>query len=151
MKTDVVQLVFALLSVVLGGAAECLLPKVCGVGFPVLLAASVAMSARRPVRSAAVFALAAGAMEDSLSGLPTATSVAYFLLVVLGSRRIGLPPAVAALAYPVYQLWLWLWSAEVNGGVFIRLLVSVPVGFATVVAVSLLVTHLERKAAIGER
>lgn len=151
MRNNAVQIVLALLVLVFGGAAECLLPKMFGIGFPILLSASIAVAVRRPVWSAVFFAFAAGAMEDSLSGLPMATSAAFFLLMTLALRRTAFPPVVAVSAYPVYQLWLWLWSVEVNGSIFIRLLVSVPVGFATLVAVSVLLPFLERKAAVDGR
>ena len=70
MKSDFVQFVIALLVLAFGGAVEELAPKVLGVGVPVLLIASVFFATRRTPFVALLFALAAGAVEDSLSGLP---------------------------------------------------------------------------------
>ena len=83
MKTEVVQFVFAALVLVFGGAAEELLPKVLGVGFPVLLSATLLVSARASAPAALLFALAAGALEDALCGLPAATGIGFFTLAAL--------------------------------------------------------------------
>ena len=91
MKSNVVQLVLALMALVLGGAAEELLPKVAGIGFPVLLAAALFFAVRRGTAEAVVFALAAGALEDALSALPPGTSPVFFLAAIALARRCGFP------------------------------------------------------------
>ena len=46
MKSDIVQIVLALLVLVIGGSAEDILPKIAGVGFPVLMSATVFIASR---------------------------------------------------------------------------------------------------------
>ena len=76
-----------------GAGAEVLLPKVLGVGFPVLMTAVQFFAVRRPAVSVAMFAIAAGAMEDALSALPPVTSVSYFLGLAALVRWSGMPRA----------------------------------------------------------
>lgn len=147
MRTEAVQFVFALLALAFGSAAECLLPKALGVGFPALLAATAFFAPRRGVLPAVCFALVAGAAEDALSGLPFTVSAAFFTMMAAAARGSGMPRLAAVLAYPVYQLWLWLWNPGLVGSVFIRFLVSLPIGAATVFLVFLALAGVERKAA----
>lgn len=135
---------------VLGMGIEEALPKVMGVGFPILLVAAQFMAVRRPLPVAVVFALAAGACEDSVSALPTMPSVSYFLSVAILARTADLPRAMTLLAYPLYQVWLEAWTGGAGGGVFARILVSLPVGGVTALAVAAALDWVERKAAIGE-
>lgn len=150
MRNSALRLVFGVLLLVLGGAAEDLLPQVCGVGAPVLLVAALFTAQRGTRVEGLVFAVAAGAMEDALSGLPAMASVSYFLASAGLVRLVGLPRLVAALAYPGYLVWLWIWTGSIDGGIFTRLLLSVPVGFATALAVGVLCAAAERRAAIDE-
>lgn len=151
MRTDAARIAIAFFALVFGGAAECLLPRFFGVGLPFLLAASLAVAERRPLSRMVLFALAAGAAEDSLSGLPFATSAAFFVLAAAAVKRSGAHLAVASLAYPVYQLWLWLWTAPPGGVVFGRFLAAVPAGLVTALAVPPVLVFLERKAALDGR
>lgn len=148
MKNDVVEFVWFVLVLVLGASLECVLPKLMGLGFPVLLAAVVPVAARRPLAGAVGFAVTAGLVEDSLSALPLATSVAYFLLLTAAVRSEAGRPAVSVLAYPLYQLWLWIWTAGSGGNVFSRFLLAFPVGFATLAVTAAALAVLERKAAL---
>ena len=91
MRTEAVQFVFALLALAFGSAAECLLPKALGVGFPALLAATAFFAPRRGVLPAVCFALVAGAAEDALSGLPFTVSAAFFTMTAAAAR--GKPSA----------------------------------------------------------
>lgn len=150
MRNSVLRLVFGVLVLVLGGAAEDLLPQLGGVGAPVLLVAALFMAQRGTLVEWLVFAVAAGAMEDALCDLPTAASVSYFLASAAVVRFVGLPRLVAALAYPGYLIWLWIWTGSIDGAIFTRLLLSVPVGFATALAVGVLCAAAERRAAINE-
>ena len=147
MRSDAVQLVFLLFVLVVGAAAECLLPKPFGTGFPILLSAALFAAVRRPVPVFVTFALAAGGAEDALTSLPLMTSPAFFLLAAASVRWSGSRAAVAAVAAPVYQFWLWLWAADPGSGVFLRFVVSVPAGFVTASLVAALLGVLERKAA----
>ena len=148
MKKDLVQLSIAFFALVFGGALEELLPKFAGAGFPVLLMSVVYVASRRSVATVFLFAIAAGAMEDALSALPFATSLAYFVLVAAFVKATGLVESAFAFSFPVYQLWLRMWSANLNGGVFGRFLVSIPLGLATAVAVWAVLRLVERKGAV---
>ena len=86
MKGDLVQLAFALIVLVLGGALEDMLPHFLGVGFPVLLMSALFVAPRRSAVPAVLFGMAAGGCEDALSGLPFAASVSFFALAALVSR-----------------------------------------------------------------
>lgn len=148
MASDFVQFAVAVIALTVGAAAEELFPKFLGVGMPVLLMASQFFASRRGALAMAVFAIAAGAAEDALCMLPMMTSVSYFLLSAAVSRISGHPREIALLAFPGYQFWLYLWVSDISGGIFLRLLVSLPVGFAVALAVWAALTYLEMKAAV---
>ena len=150
MKSEAVQFLSALIALVVAGAAEDLLPKVAGVGFPVLMAASVFMAMRRSAPAGVMFALAAGAVEDALSGLPPATSSSFFLAVAALARWSDFPHGALVMAYPVYQVWVWMWMAGLNGSVFGRAIVAVPAGLVTALATWTALAWMERGAAAGE-
>lgn len=135
----------------LGAAFEELLPKVGGVGFPILLMSVqfLALCGRRI--SLMLFALAAGAMEDSLSGLVPMTSVCYFLGAAFVARWSGFPRTAMCLAYPCYQVWLAVWTAGMGGSAYTRILIAFPVGLMTAFAVGRALTTLFRKAAVDEQ
>ena len=137
------------LTLVLGAGAETLLPKFLGVGFPVLMSAVQFVAARRNAPAATLFAIAAGAMEDALSGLPAATSPSFFLALAAFSRWSGMAGAAAVMSYPVYRLWLMVWTGGRGGG-FMQVLASVPIGVATACAVGLVLGWAEGKAALDE-
>lgn len=150
MANSVIVLVLSVFALVFGAGAETLLPKLLGVGFPVLMAAVQFVALRRPAAEAVLFALAAGAMEDALSSLPAATSASYFLAVAALVKWLGVPGAVAFFAYPVYQVWLFMWTGRPWGGVFGHVLLALPVGVATSLAVEFVLGWAERKAAVDE-
>ena len=151
MISSLVQFVFALFALVLGAALEELFPEVLGVGVPVLMAAATFMARRRSEIAALPFAVLAGAVEDTLSTLPPMTSVSYFLAVALLARFFGRSGVLMAVVYPLYQIWLAVWLPGIGGGVFARVLLSCPVGFATAYAVDRTLTWFSRKAAVDER
>ena len=151
MRNSLLALAFSLVVLCLGGGAEELLPKVLGVGFPVLLASVQVVAVRGPIAAAMLFAVAAGSIEDSLSSLPPMTSVSFFLLAMAFARRAGLPAAASILTYPAYQVWLSAWTGGLGGGVFGRILVALPVGVATALAVGWAIRTAERRAALGEQ
>ena len=141
---------FSLLTLVIGGALETVFPKPLGVGIPVLLVAAQFMASRQTTMSMALFAIAAGAVEDALSSLPVMTSASYFLVVAMLTRWSGLPRGTTVLTYPLYQLWLRIWVSGLQGNIFHRILVAVPIGLATAFAVSAALTWLSGKVAIDE-
>lgn len=150
MNNSTVRFVLALVALVIGAAAEELLPKALGVGFPALLAMVPVVAMRPPAALPVLFALSAGAVEDSLSGLPFMTSASYFLLVVVLVRWSRLPSVVAAVSFPVYQGWLCLWATGLQGSVFGRTLVAIPFGLLAYGVVAPLLRVVERKAAADE-
>ena len=145
------RLVLTVFVLVLGAAAEELLPKFFGVGFPVLLAAVSPLLVRCTRAEGLAFAAAAGAMEEALSSLPPMSGVSFFLAVAVLARRCGFPGLVSGLAYPIYQIWLSVWFASIGGGVFGRVLLAFPIGFLTAVAVQAAMDWLCRKAALNEQ
>lgn len=151
MANEIAQLTLSLLVLVFGAGIEELAPKFLGVGFPVLLCAVMFFASRRPVSRAVVFAIAAGAVEDALSGLPAMTSVSFFLIVALLARWSGFPRFMAVFAFCGYQMWLWAWVGGLHGGVFARMLVSLPVGAVTAVAVGAVLVWATGKAAVDEQ
>ena len=133
---------------VLCGAGEELAPRICGVGFPFLLAAVQRTAALRSVSRGLVFAIAAGAFEDALSAMPLFTSVSFFLLAAVLARWSECPRTMMALTYPVYQVWLWLWMPNAGNGVFFRILAALPVGVLAALAVGWFSATVERRAGI---
>ena len=151
MISEFVQIALAALVLVLGASAEELLPKFFGVGFPVLLASVPFLALHRGRAWVLAFAAAAGAMEESLSGLPPMAGVTFFLALAVLARRSGLSGTLAALAFPVYQIWLSVWLVGIGGGVFGRVLLAFPVGLLTMFAVGAAINGLCRKAAVDEQ
>ena len=151
MANEIAQLTLSLLVLVLGAGFEESAPKFFGVGFPVLLCAVMFFASRRSVSRAVVFAIAAGAVEDAISGLPAMTSVSFFLIVALLARWSGFPRFMAVFAFCGYQMWLWAWVGGLHGGVFARMLVSLPIGAATAVAMYAVLMWVTGKAAIDEQ
>ena len=147
----VVQFVLCALVLVSGAALEEVLPRVFGVGVPVLLMSVTFLSVCRIGPSALAFAVVAGAVEDVLSALPPMTSVSYFLAVALLLRRLGSAWFVPAAAYAAYQVWLSVWVVSIGGDVFKRVLLACPVGLATAFTVEVALVWLCRKAAADER
>ena len=109
------------------------------------------MAVRRTKLEALAFAAAAGAMEEALSSLPPVSGVSFFLMVAALSRHFGFSGTLLVLVYPLYQVWLYVWLIGIGRGVFMRLLLAVPIGFLTMTAVGLTVNWLCRKAAADEQ
>lgn len=152
MKNSLLFLLLSVTVLVLGAGAEELLPKVMGVGFPILLmAVEFTAVRRRQTAMAVMFAIAAGAMEDAVSGLPMMTSVSYFVAVAMAIRWFGFLRAAVLLTYPGYQLWLALWISGGSGEIFNRLWISVPIGAVTALVVALVLAWVEGKAAVDEQ
>jgi len=149
-KNEVIQLVIALMALCIGGAAEELLPKIAGVGFPFLMASSVFMAMSLHTSATVMFAVAAGAIEDALSGLPPATSSSFFLAVAALARWSEFPRGALVLAYPLYQWWLWVWTGGAYGVLFNRLLIALPLGLVSAVIAWAIFAWVERGAAVDE-
>ena len=147
----VVQFVLCALVLVSGATLEELLPRVFGVGVPVLLMSVTFLSVCRIGPSALAFAVVAGAVEDVLSALPPMTNVSYFLAVALLLRRLGSAWFVPAVAYAGYQIWLSVWVIHIGGDVFKRVSLACPVGLVTAFAVGTALAWLCGKAAADER
>ena len=151
MKADWVQYATGLAALAAGAAAEELSPKTGGAGFPFLLMAAVYFAARRERQVALVFAVAAGAFEDSLSALPFATSISFFALAALFVAYTGFVKSAFAFAFPLYQIWLRMWCSELDGSIATRFLVAFPAGILAALGAIALLGWLERKGALDER
>lgn len=150
MKNSPLHFLLAFVVLTAGCALEELLPKPCGIGFPVLLAAVLGMGVRRSLGGAMLFAVAAGAAEDALSGLPMLASGSYFLAAAALAHGMKMRSNMMLLLYPLYQFWLALWLFDVQDNVFVRVLLAAPVGWMTAFAVEIAYTWIERKAALNE-
>jgi len=146
------QFVFGFVLLVIGAGMEELCPKFLGVGFPILLTTLQALAAGGGSLSVLfVVAVVAGALEDALCSLPFLASVSYFMLVALLVRGVGLPRLLTLLTYPCYQLWLAVWTHGAGGGIFGRLLLSLPIGGLTAFVVGTVIVWMGGKGAVGER
>ena len=149
-KSKALKSVYALLLLVAACAAEELLPDFLRVGFPVLLSLALVYARKRTLAATILFAVAAGAMEESISALPVFTSAGYFLLASLLTRFIALDLLSALLTFPFYQLYLVIWS-EADGWSFcLPALLALPLGALTYYAVLSLMTFLDKWSAVDE-
>ena len=153
MKSDFVQIAFAGIALVVGGALEELLPKVYGVGAPVLLMAALFVAYRRPRLVAVLFALAAGAMEDALAARAPGLGsnlLLFFVLAWAVNRSRTVPVLWAALVYPCCQLLFFVdrFFDGRGGEVCLRFLVAIPLGAVTAAATGAALVWLERRAAL---
>ena len=150
MRNNVARLLFSVVVWVIFVALEDMLPKVFGVGVPLLLAAAQFHAVRRSVPAMGAFAVAAGAAEDAISSLPLLTSASYFLAVSLIARRMNIPRVAILFSYPLYQIWLTVWVSDLYGSVFSRVLVSLPVGAAVMFSAWAVLAWMERRCAVDE-
>ena len=150
MKNNVTILVLSLATLIVGAALEELLPKWLGVGFPVLLALAILNGIRGTLPVAVIYAIAAAGFEDSLSSLPYLTSVLFFLGAAALARWTRLGWLTMLVAFPAYQLWLAVWlPGYATGALFVRFLLSIPVGVMTSLATGVAFLWLERRAAVA--
>jgi len=152
--SGVLVFLFYLIVLVSGGALEEMLPKVLGVGVPVLLGWTLFAAVHRNAPTVVVLAMAAGAFEDALSDLPLLTSASFFVVVALAANRVcgahgggqGLTALPALMvAYPLYRAWLWLVAG--GGGLGQTILPAVLMALVASVIVAFF-AWCERKAAI---
>ncbi len=155
MKSDLVHLAFAFLVLVVGGALEELLPKVYGVGAPILMMATLFIASRRPLPVALLFAVAAGAMEDALTSRTPGLggSLALFFVLAYAARTARTLPVWLAL--PLYPCCQLLFFADRffdgrGGETCLRFLAAIPVGAATAAVTWAALLALERRAALDE-
>ena len=152
MKKDIVHLVHALLTLVIACAVEELAPGIFGVGLPVLLSSSLYCAINRKPLEGILFALAAGAAEDSLASLPLASSVSFFVVAGALFRGFKLSPFAAPAVYPVYQFWVWAWlGSAMQGNILLRILAAFPVGAMVFSLVWFFLRWLDGKAALDEK
>jgi hypothetical protein len=149
-KSEFIKVLIGLAAIIVGGAAEEILPKAAEVGVPLLMASSVFMAMKLQVQATVMFAIAAGAVEDALSGLPPATSSSFFLAVAALARWSEFPRGALVMAYPLYQWWLWVWTGGAYGVLFNRMLVALPMGLVSAFAAWTALAWLERRAAVDE-
>ena len=149
-KNKTLKIVFYMMTLVAGCAIEELAPRFCGVGFPVLMFMTFSLALEKPIYEYAIFAVAAGGMEEAISALPIFTGAGFFLVAAALTRLSKFPLVSALLAYPMYQLYLSIWSAGDVGGFFLPTLIALPVGLVTAFAVDKVMTLSERMIALEE-
>ena len=150
MKNEAARFAFAAICLVFGGAAEELLPRMFGVGPPVLMAASVWVARRSDPPFALSFAFAAGAMEDALSSQLPLSGAAFFVALALVSRLPSFPSAALFAAYPLHLAWTSLLSSGSGGGFFARALASVAAWAVAYAATGVAVACFGREVALDE-
>lgn len=128
MKDEVVQFLFILVAIVIAAAAEELLPSFFGVGFPLLLSAVMVLASRVNVLPGVMAAVAAGAFEDALSSLPPMTSICFFTIAALVSRKAYFPRSFLLAVFPAYAVWVGMCGMNSIGDTFVSLLLSLPFG-----------------------
>lgn len=148
-KNSIVRFALSAATLIFGAALEELLPKWLGAGFPVLLAFTVCAALRAPLAAAILYALAASAFEDSLSGFDLLGSASFFLGAAALARWTRLGWLTMLIAYPAYQLWLYLFGPGIEGSAFVRFLMSIPLGVATAFACGVLYVFMERRSAVA--
>lgn len=147
-KNSIAKFALAAIAIITASVLEEMMPKIFGVGAPFLLMAALYAAERGRAVDSLLFAIACGAAEDAISNLPVMTSVSYFAFAVILARRAKMPLMVAALAFPAYQIWLWMWLTGLGNTIFNRVLIAIPAGIATGVVTVLAGVWLERKAAL---
>lgn len=112
MKSDFTVFFFSFFILAAAAAIEDVLPHFCGVALPLLMASSMVFSSRKfsSWSTTLLFAGAAGAIEDSLCAFPPATSASFFVLASFVVRRFHLSLPLAAVSFPLYIIWLWMWA-----------------------------------------
>lgn len=149
-RRSLIRFSFFAVLLVIGASAEDILPRVCGVGVPVLLCLSLAVARRGTWAESAIFAVAAGAMADAIGSLPMAASASCFLTLAWLVRRADAFCVVAAFAYPAYLLWLWAWTGSTGGEIFWRTAMAMPLGLASALLVGAVCDAAGKGAAIDE-
>ena len=150
MKSEVVQFVLLVVVVVFSAAAEELLPSFWGGGLPLLLAAVMVMSTRVKVLPGVMAAVGAGVFEDALSALPPMTSVCFFVIASLLSRKAYFPRPFLLLLFPLFEFWADMCILGPRDNVFVRVLASLPLGVVALWLQSLALGWSCRKAGLDE-
>lgn len=150
MKDDLVQFVFIVTALVFAAAAEDMLPVFVGTGFPLLLSLVMVTAPRVKVLPGVMTAIGAGAFEDALSSLPPMTSICFFMVVSLVSRKEYFPRPFLAAFFPAYALWAGMCMTGPMGDVFARTLVSLPLGLVSYSVTYMVLAWSGRKAGLDE-
>lgn len=150
MKDEVVQFVFILVAIVIAAAAEELLPSFFGIGFPVLLSVVMLIASRVNVLPGVMSAVAAGAFEDALSSLPPMSSICFFTIAALVSRKAYFPRPFLLAVFPAYAVWTSMCKAGPIGDALVSLMLSLPLGAVAFVIVLLVLTWAGGKAGFDE-
>lgn len=148
-KSELARLAFVVLSVVICGAAEEMLPKIAGVGLPLLFAFAVYCGTKFRLVEGFFAVLTAGAMEEALCSLPFATSIVFFVMAAAIARWYLSSIVMMSVMYAVYQLWLCGWTGCLDGGVPVRFLSALPSGALAAWIAGWSADRLTRKAGIG--
>ena len=172
MKTELVQIVFFTIVLVLAASAQEIAPAFGGAKPPFLLLVALCEALRpEPIPSPAtarrgkrhgfrwlVVAIAAGAFADALDVLPFGC-MAVFAVFACAFVRFArtamnsLPPAlvglvVGAIAAPCQEAWLNLWLPSGSESVLVRFFASAPVAAAAGTALFALAPRIARSVGL---
>lgn len=176
MKSDIVQIVFVFIALVLAAALQDMSPAFGGAKPPFLQVFALYMATRRPpdakergVRQAdgrhpqswIWTAIAAGYMMESLSGLPWGCCIGFMLpacALAHAARRFAADmPATtfgmtaAVLFAPLQEAWLDAWGVTGGGSAFVRFFASALPAAATGAALFFVLPGIERFAGLRGR
>ncbi len=151
MKNNFLHLIFELLILLIGTGLEVILPKLVGVGFPILLFAVAFVASRHSLPLVVVFAIVAGMIEDSISFMPFMTSISFYLIIAAISRWANVSSMIVFIVYPMYQIWMMFWVQGISGKIFVRVMAAMPIGLVTALVLGWLLLAIERKAALGDK
>ncbi len=139
-----------MIALVVTAAAEELLPSFFGAGLPLLLAAVMVMTTRTKVLPGVLTAVGAGAFEDALSALPPMTSVCIFVIASLLSRKAYFPRPFLLLLFPLFEFWAGICVIGPKDDVFVRMLVSLPLGVVALGIVRPVLNWSYRRAGLDD-
>ena len=95
-------------------------------------------------------AVAAGAFEDALSSLPPMSSICFFTIAALVSRKAYFPRPFLLAVFPAYAVWTSMCKAGPIGDALVSLMLSLPLGAVAFVIVLLVLTWAGGKAGFDE-
>lgn len=149
-KNKRLHFLFSILVLILASTLEDVLPRIFGVGFPILLMVTLSFAVKKPMTLAVIFAVAAGASEDAISSLPMMTSVSFFVVMALLTRWAKAPILMSILGCALYQFWIMVWLVNIGGNVFVRSLAAIPISGLTILLILPILRLVEKGVALNE-
>ena len=151
MKTDLVRFLLPLSALIAAAALEEAFSGVGAAGLPWLVTAAAVFAELRPRSEAVFFALLAGAAEDALSSLPPGTTSCFLALAALALSSLPEKRFTPLAVYPLYQLWLAVWTDLAAGELWLRVPLSALLAAAALFTVRPLLAVLERRLVADAR